>query len=242
MSQFIKKLNTANEGGPQPIGFRTTTRKESSGIVVAAEIVGKPKSVSQVAADGIVLSTAPDNLENLPLPWGIRLTGEEINIEETITKGCDFAIFPNKTPTSMFQDNALGRILIMDAMAEPSYLRAANDIPLNGILLNFEGSPIEKLTWHHMILLKRVTSLTNKPLIVPVDIKISAKDIADLWMTNVSGIVIQIASQENISKLADLNKKIRELHLPPRRKELSPRVTLPPQSYTEKEEEPEENR
>jgi len=82
------------------------------------------------------------------------------------------------------------------------------------VLLNFEESPIKKLTWHHMILLKRVTSLTNKPLIVPVDIKISAKDIADLWMANASGIVVQIASQEDISKLADLNKLIGEINLP----------------------------
>ena len=241
MSQFIKKLNTASEGSPQPVGFRTAAPRELPRIIIAAEISKEFNNIKNLAADGIILNPVPARPEKLPSPWGIRLTGEETNLREAIENGCDFAIFPDKTSESIFQENTLGRILILDALAESSYLRATSETPINAVLLNFEESPIKKLTWRHMILLKRVTSLTNKPLIVPVDIKISAKDIADLWMANVSGIVVQIASQEDISKLADLNKLIGEINLPPRRKELSPRVTLPQQNYPE-EEEPEEHR
>ncbi len=241
MSQFIKKLNTASEGNPQPVGFRTAAPRELPRIIIAAEISKEFNNIKNLAADGIILNAVPARPEKLPSPWGIRLTGEETNLRKAIENGCDFAIFTDKTSESIFQENTLGRILILDALAESSYLRATSETPINAVLLNFEESPIKKLTWRHMILLKRVTSLTNKPLIVPVDIKISAKDIADLWMANVSGIVVQIASQEDISKLADLNKLIGEINLPPRRKELSPRVTLPQQNYPE-EEEPEEHR
>ena len=238
MSQLIRKLSNTSKTSFEPLGFRTTGQRQSAKILVVAEVTEELINAVKVSADAILFNSIPNNLQEKPsLPWGVRLSGEETDIDAVTTNGWDFTVFLAKTPVGLFHEPELGKILTLDVASETAYLRAADESPADAFLLNLGEPQISRLTWHQIILLKRAAGLINKPLLVHIDLEITMEDILALWTANISGVVISIRDKEDVRMARGLSTLLQETRLPSRRREFPSLITVPEISPLSSEEE-----
>jgi hypothetical protein len=128
------------------------------------------------------------------IPWGIYLddNGDQKG-EVKVEIGCDFVVFPASgrifTPPP---DEKVGKILQVESSMDDGLLRAANDLPVDAVLVAdaFEGGG--SLIWHQLMIYQHLAHLISKPLIVPITADVNGEELKALWEAGVDGVVVEV--------------------------------------------------
>ena len=259
MSKFIDKLKQLSRTAPQSIGFKAaqpSLAKPRMQIIVSlaeenveqlvnhatgvdAGLLRISRQASGAAALRKLKETLPDIL------WGIRQQPGGKKTSKQLTAGCDFIVFPAAvTPLVALPDNdKTGKILEVEASISEGLLRAANELPLDAVLISSETEKDQSLTWHQLMLFRRFADLLTKPLLVSVPSKVTALELQALWEAGVKGIITAITPEQPEDRLKDLRRIIDGLPLPTRehekREPLLPRISTESDAIAVEEEEDE---
>jgi hypothetical protein len=160
--------------------------------------------------------------------------------------GCDFVVFPaTNTPLAVLQNDEVGKILEVEASLNEGLLRAANELPIDAVLIVGEEREDYFLTWQHLMLFQRFADLLTKPLLVSIPSKVTAGELQALWEAGVDSVVVEVGAGQPQDRLKELRQIIDKLAFPsPRRREkveaLLPHIGREPDIATTEEEEEEE--
>ena len=97
-------------------------------------------------------------------------------------------VFPAaNTPLTLLQNDEIGKILEIESSLSEGLLRAANELPIDAVLITTEQEGEYFLTWHHLMLFQRFANLLTKPLFVSIPSSVTANELQALWETGVDG-------------------------------------------------------
>jgi hypothetical protein len=229
MSRLIDELNRISRNASQPIGFRTA-RKESSEprITLIASISPKGTATLADCVDGadaallhltkslltaIAIPKIADALRDIP--WGVYLDDIDDKKAAALVKaGCDFVVFTaGSAVTTTPQQGEVGKIIQVESSLDDGILRAVNTLPVDAALVTdvFEGEG--SLLWHQLMIFRHLTSILDKPIIVPASLKAAESELKALWEAGVDGVVVE-ADTGKPGALKELREVINKL--PPR--------------------------
>ncbi len=261
MSRFIERLNRLSRAEPQPIGFRV---RQSASPKLKIQLVASlaQESVESLtdyvagADAGLVriskLSSGTKTLHKISqavsdIPWGGWLQGSGLGgIKQMMKVGCDFVVFPaTNTPLAILQNDEVGKILEVEASLSEGLLRAANELPIDAVLIVGEQREGYFLTWQHLMLFQRFADLLTKPLLISIPSNVTAGELQALWEAGVEGVVVEVTVGQPQDRLKELRQVIDKLAFPsPRQREkIEPRlphISQEPSIVTAEEEEEEE--
>ncbi len=141
-----------------------------------------------------------------PIPFGawLEATGRR-EVKQLDRAGADFMIFAaEKMPLSLPDTEEMGRILAIEPLDKEWLIPAINDLPLDAVFI--ESQSKSGLTWHQLMIIKRIAGLLTKPVLVPVNAVISQKELQLLWEAGVAGVVADVTPE----KRGEL-KKLRQI-------------------------------
>lgn len=163
MSRFIDNLNRLFRAEPQPIGFRAaqSASPKPKMQLVASLVQESVEHLTDYVAGadaGLLriskLSSGAKTLQKMSqavpdILWGGWLQGGgQREIKQLIKVGCDFVVFPaTNTPLATLQNDEVGKILEVEASLSEGLLRAANELPIDAVLIAGEQSESDVLTW-----------------------------------------------------------------------------------------------
>ena len=262
MSIFIDKLNQISRPEPQPLGFRAARAASPQPRIqlVASLAQGSAGDLVDYVAGadaGLLriskLSSGAKALQKISqalpdIPWGGWLPGGPEEMKRMHKLGGDFVVFPaTNTPLAILQNDndEVGRILEVEASLGEGLLRAANELPIDAVLIPSEQNEGYFLTWQHLMLFQRFADLLTIPLLVATPSNVTAVELQALWEAGVGSVVIEVTTGQPQDRLKELRQVIDELAFPsPRRFEkrepLLSRISLESSITTVEEEEEEE--
>ena len=260
MSKFVDKLKQLSRVEAQPIGFgakqSTSPRLKiqlvaclaQEGVENLADYVPGADAgllaISRLSSAGKALQKVSQSLSDIP--WGGWLPGSSHGeIKQMVKAGCDFVVFPaTDTPLAILQNDEVGKILAVEASLGEGLLRAANELPVDAVLIAGEQGTDYFLTWQHLMLFRRFADLLTKPLLVSIPSKVTAGELQALWAAGVEGVVVAVTVGQPQDRLKELRQVINELAFPSPRKGQKAEALLPrigrETSLTSVEEEEEE--
>lgn len=235
MSKFIDKLKQVSTAAPQSMGFRTQQSAPSKRkmLLIAAVSQNDIEADYLAGADAGLLDfslcSRGNTLKNISraipdIPWGGRMRDMDKGEIKEITKSvCDFLVIPSaSTPLTVIQDDETGKILEVEPTISDSLLRAANQLPVDAVLI--AGQPAEFLTWNHLLLFQRFADLLAKPCIVPVPAKVTAKELQALCEIGVAGILVAVGGEQPAGRLKELQQIVDKLTPPRKREKVTPLI------------------
>ncbi len=258
MSKFIDKLNQVSRVVPQSIGFRRAKpASEQPKILLIASLAGAGVDGLAdyvVGADaGLLripkLSSGAKTLKEMSqavpdIPWGGWLRNiDQDGIKQMAKAGCDFVVFPAaNTPLALLQNDEMGKILEVESSLSEGLLRAANELPIDAVLIAAEQEGEYSLTWHHLMLFQRFADLLTKHLLVSIPPNVTANELQALWEAGVDGVVIEVGAGQPAGGSKELRQVIDKLASPSQRKRgkaeaLLPHISVETDTVTETEEE-----
>ncbi len=243
MSRFMDKLNQVSQAEPQPIGFRVApagSPKLKMLLVASLAQADVSDAADYVAgADaGLLsipkLSSGAKTFQKVSqvvsdIPWGgwLRDVGRE-GIKQMVKAGCDFVVFPAvNTSLAILQGDEVGRILQVEASLGEGLLKTLNDLPIDAVLIAGEQEGGYFLTWHHLMLFRRLANLLTKPLLVSVPSKVTANELQALWDAGVDGVIVEVGAGKPAGGLKGLRQAIDKLTFPSLRKRGKVEALLP---------------
>jgi len=163
------------------------------------------------------------------IPWGGWLQGSgRGGIKQLMKVSCDFVVFPaSNTPLATFENDEVGKILELEASLSEGLLRAANELPIDAVLIASEHREDYLLTWQHLMLFQRFADLLTKPLLVSIPSKVTAGELQALWEAGVDGVVIEVRAGQPQDRLKELRQVIDKLAFPSPRKREKAEPLLP---------------
>ena len=242
MSQLIDKLNRVSQTTPQPMGFtaaKPVSPKPKLLLIASLSQVNLDSLADYVAgADGGLLNIRQsskvkalrETSQAVPdIPWGIWLRDSSQPEIQQITKaGCDFVVFPaDKTSLTILQNEAVGRILEVEASLNDGLLRTINKLPVDAVLIAGEPREDHFLTWHHLMLFQRLTSLLAKSLLVSVPPTVTANELQVLWEAGVDGAIVEIVAGQPVERIGQLRQAIDKLTLSSQRRRRKADALIP---------------
>ena len=260
MSRFIDRLSQLSRAASQPIGFgikqpASPQPKIQLVVSLAQESVDSLTGHVAGADAGLLriskLSSGAKALQRISqavsdIPWGVWLTDSgQRGIKQMTKVGVDFLVFSaTSTPLAIPQDDEVGRILEVEASLGDGLLRAANQLPIDAVLIAGEHREGYFLTWQHLMLFQRFVNLLTRPLLVSIPSEVTAGELQALWEAGVAGVVVEVTVGQPQDRLTELRQVIDKLTFPsPRRREraepLLPHIGQEPGIVTAEEEEEE---
>jgi hypothetical protein len=230
MSKFIDKLVQLTRNEPQPIGFRAiqpTLPKPKMQLVVSlaqehvesliGRVVGADAGLLRIFKSGKGAETIQKISQIIPdIPWGGWLqNGAQEAIERMDKAGCDFIVFPAATtPLETIENAAGGNILEIESSTREGLLRASNELPIDAALISIEQKEGRNLTWQDLMLFQYFARLLTKPLLVCVPAKVTGGELKALWEAGVTGVVLEVGSEEPHDVVEKLRQIIDKIEFP----------------------------
>jgi len=233
MSKFIDRLNQLSRAEPQPIGFRTAQPASpklklqliaslaQGNIEILTDYISGADAgllrISKLSSDAKIINKTSQDLSDIP--WGWWLQGSGLGEIKHMTKlGCDFIVFPaTNTPLAILQNDEVGKILEVEASLGEGLLRAANEMPIDAVIIANEREG-DFLAWQHLMLFQRFADLLTKPLLVSIPSNVTVDELQALWEAGVDGVVIEVGVGQPQDRLKELRQVIDKLSLPSARK------------------------
>jgi len=244
MSRFIDKLNRLSRGEPQPIGFRAAPAASPSPKIQLVATLAQESADSLAdyvdgADAGLLriskLTSGTRSLQKIAqavpdIPWGGWLIGSGPGEAKQMIKiSCDFVVFPaGNTPLAIPQNAEVGKILEVEASLSEGLLRAANELPIDAVLIAGEQREGRFLTWQHLMLFRRFADLLTKPLLVSTPSNVTAGELQALWDAGADGVVIEVTVGQPQERLKELRQVVDKLAFPSPRKREQMKPRLPP--------------
>jgi len=231
MSKLIDELSQVSQVGLQPMGFRAAQavpHKPRMLLIASLAQVDVDRLADCVAGADAGLLQIPKSSSGVKalqeicqamsgIPWGgwLRDIGRG-GIRQMVKAGCDFVVFPAaKTSLAILQNDELGKILEVEPLLDEGLLKAADDLPVDAVLIAGEQRKDYFLTWHHLMLFRRCADLLTKPLLVSVPSDVAASELQALWEAGVGGVVVEAGIEQPVGRLAELRQTIDKLTFPP---------------------------
>jgi len=234
MSKFIDKLKRLSLGEPQPIGFRATqpvSPKEKMQLIAGISeenaehladcVAGADAGLLRISKMATGINTLQEASQAIPdIPWGGWLQGSSVGQTKQLVKaGCDFVAFTaTSTPLAIIQGDDIGKILVVEASLSEGLMRAANELPIDAVLVSDAEREGDSLTWEHLLILKRFADLIAKPLLVSIPLKVMAGELQALWEAGIDGVVVTEKAGQPPTGLSKLRQVIEKLDFPSPRK------------------------
>lgn len=223
MSELIQKLKIAARLEVPPLGFAGVSKARiKPKPVLVARVSGDGKhSFSLVeGADAVFIDTYQEEIadrfikqlakENGKMPYGCWLGNNS---------GCqnDFYALNLDADMNQLKKTTAGKALVVEPDIEDKYLRQLDDLPVDAIVIEGKEGQTCKLSIKNYILCQRMAVAINKPLLIRVELKISAQDIEEMWDYGIDGFVVDVDAVFP-EAVKDLRKIIDSLDLESRRK------------------------
>jgi len=260
MSKLIDKLNQVARVEPQPMGFRTPQPKAKPKVLLIASLV-QDDYVNNLAdylsgADAVLLPAAKSSQQAgkfqeiarslSGIPWGCWLgdTGKK-STKSLMASGCDFVVLSASATLATPQEDKVGKVLQVESSISEGLLRAANELPIDAVLITDMEGEEDFLTWRHLMLFQRFADLLTKPLLASIPSNVTADELQLLFPTGVDGVVVEVGVGHPAGKLGELRRMIDKLTFPSPHKQrkveaLLPHISEKTSPVTEEEEEEEE--
>jgi len=260
MSRLIDRLSQITKTVAQPMGFRTTKAGSAKPRMLLIASIAQTNNIDSLAdyisgADAVLLSITKSSpraktLQQIArsvadIPWGVWGDTGKGETTPMVKAGCDFVAFPASTALAIPQEDKIGKILQVEESLSEGLLRAVNELPADAVFIAGEQGEEHSLTWHHLMLFQRFTSLLTKPLLVSIPLNTTPGELQVLCEAGVAGVVVETGAGQPAGRLAELRQAIDKLTLPSSRKRqkleaLLPQVSTETATVTEEEEEEEE--
>ncbi len=253
MSRLIDKLTKMRQSEPQPLGFmlgRGAAEKPKLQLIASVS-VGNLDAVSSglKPADSVIIEiTKADDtgaLEKVCQDKDVAPGGGWLKatnggtLKKLMNTACDFAVFQPTAQLSVVHKDKIGRVLELDPSLSEGLLRAANELPVDAVLVSGKESE-NALTLNRLMLIQRLAYMVNKPILVPVLINSTEPELQALWDMGIGGVIVAVEDEKSIEKLSELRKAIDKLVPPARKKGKSTAILPRVQSEAPKPEEGEE--
>jgi len=246
MSQFVDKLKRTSIIGPT-MGFHTAARSPSQPRMLVVALVeagsGRLKKIAAGADAGLLsvadLITGAKAIKQASravpdIPWGGWLEGT--GGEGFGKLGADFIVFAASSP--LFGEVKMGRVLEVEPSMEASLLKAADDLPVDAVLIAIGDGP---LAWRDLMLFQRCASILNKPVLALVSSVVTASELGALWEAGVAGVVVRAGVEGGIAGIRQMIDKLPPLAAKQKKAQpLLPRTSGEAGMAEEEEEEEEE--
>ncbi len=242
MSKFIDKLNRLIRNEPQPMGFRakqpTTPKSKIQLVATLAQEQAESLAGRVARADaGIIRILNPaegaETIQKLSqanpdIPWGGWLeNGGQETIEQMTKPGYDFIVFSAaKTALTIIENTGVGKILEIEPSINEGLLRAANELPIDAVLIASEQKEEYTLTWQNLMLFQHFARLLSKPLLVFIPAKVTGAELKALWESGVTGVVLEVRSKESQDSIEKLRDVIDKLEFPATRRRERREISL----------------
>jgi hypothetical protein len=239
MSEFIRKLSRASQGGPQPIGFKAgqpvspkskmllvASLAQASVDSVADYVAGADAGLLRISRLGADIKVLQEYSEAVPdIPWGGWLRDiSQREMKQVKRIDCDFVVFPAaNTSLAILQNDEVGKILEVEASLDEGLLRTIDGLPVDAVLIAGEQKEDYFLTCHHLMLFGRFANSLAKPVLVSVPSRVVANELRVLWEAGVDGVVVEAG----VGGLKELRQVVDGLTLPPQRRRRKVEALLP---------------
>lgn len=256
MSRLIDKLSGMKKNEARPFGFGLgKPASEKSRIQLIVNLT--PENFDKVEdylspADGVIVrvtrSEDVDSIQRIcavkdgPPAGGLLQSVDAETLKKLTDIPCDFAVLSPDAPLVAIQQDKMGRILQLDLSLSDGTLRAANDLPVDAVLVTGQVEA-NSLTFNQLLSIQRLAHLVSKPILVEIAGDLDKAELQALWDTGISGVVVKVATKKSADKLADLRKILEDLTPPSQHKKnrLSPLLPqIRPEELPAKHEEQEE--
>ena len=246
MSRLAEKMKRTGRVEPAPIGFGAPPERRAAPTLLCLLRLEKDeaKKVAQAAAaaDAVIITGADagklaDLLKKLgAVPVGLRLEdAKRANVAAAREAGADFVVLDEESAAEAVLEEKTGLVLTVDREAGDTELRALAGLSLDALEVGPLGEPF---TLRRLMGLRRVSLLSQTPLLVDVPAGIEASRLEALREAGVAGVVLDGRSAHKLRALLAA-----VLSLPPRgrRREGRTEALLPSvaAASSEEEEEPE---
>jgi hypothetical protein len=246
MSRLADRIKRTSRVEAAPIGFGLAAERRASPTLLCLLRLDKDE-VSKVGdaagADAVIISGLDagklgDAIKKMgDLPVGVRLEdAERAAVAAARGAGADFVLLDERASAEAVLEEKVGLVLSVSADMGDTELRVLAGLPLEALEVPAAREP---LTLRGMMELRRLSLLSQTPLLVEVQPEIGASRLQALREAGAVGVILD-------GKYADGLTALREavLSLPPRgrRREERPEAVLPPLTAApagEQEEEPE---
>lgn len=241
MSCFIDKLKQASQAMPPPMGFRAAQTVSKPRMLLVASlpqasvdnladlVAGADAGLLPMAKLGSGIKTLEETVQAVPdIPWGAWLDSiNQQGIKQVEKAGGDFLLFPAaKMSLAILGIEKVGKILAVEASLDEGLLKAINELPADAVFVTSHQKGGYCLTWHHLMIFKRLADLLIKPLLVPVPSNVATNELQVLWEAGVDGVVVE-ATPGQPGGFKKLRQMIDSLTLPSKRKRMKARALLP---------------
>ena len=224
MSKLLDKLDKAGQPAPRRMGFvAADTSVPVPPLVLIVRLDSSTAlSISDAAehADSVILTasqaggaTPPTNLPESAL-WGIQPSSiNSEDISPLTEQGCDyFVLSPDNSPASVLNEENAAKILCVSPSMGEAHLRVLEEVPIDCLLIEHGAKEVLSIT--DLMTLRSVLTAVSKPSVACVRAGLSEGELSALRHVGVIGIVVDVASEEDIAELPRLRKEIDAL--PPR--------------------------
>jgi len=156
-----------------------------AGLLSVADLTTGAKAIKQASR------AVPD------IPWGGWLG--ETGGEGVGKLGADFIVFTASSP--LFGEVKMGKVLEVEPSLEASLLKAADDLPVDAVLIAGGDGP---LAWRDLMLFQRCANILNKPVLATVSSGLTATELGVLWEAGVMGVVVKADAEGRIAEIRQM--------------------------------------
>lgn len=257
MSKLAERLRKALRVDAPAMGFGAASRAANPSLLLIAILPSaSPETAREAASRGadacLVTGSKPEDqqvkqvIEALgDVPCGLHVGRVDAEMAAHLGElGVDYSVFdPDDGLATALLESRLGHVLSLENDLSDIHLRVLEALPLDAVLLRPRKGP---LTVRQQMDLQRISSLSRKPLILPVPPQVTSAELQVLREAAVVGVAVEADSKGSLDALAALRKLIDELPPRQRRREergeaILPRVGEVPSASHEEEEGEEED-
>jgi hypothetical protein len=203
------------------MGFRKDKSASRARLMLVAEVKGGATAGVVEGADAVLLEGVAKNPPvKADLPVGIRLFGGKTGKME----GIDYVVFTMEMPAVIAGDEEMGRVMVVDASLEMGLLKALEDMPIDALFIADEGAQAQVVNWHYLMLCRRLSAISDKPVLASVSPDVNQEELQMLWDAGMDGVVVAGKTTGGLKKLRLL---IDGLTLPSKRKRMKARAVVP---------------
>ena len=238
MSKLLDRLERAASGPARPVGFGRAVRERIPALVIIASVTDAKKATVEAAvsagAEFVILNgKAVGNGKGVPpvgigsTPWGVRL---ESLSEEVLAKlkesGCDFVVLTvGGTPIRLLNDESMDYFSIVPVGSEEQWLRAVDDLPFEGNLVEMAADG--DLTLTQALGLAAVAGRLSGELIVGASPEWGAGELESLREMGFGAVMVEVKTAADAEKLAALREAALNLPSQSARRRGRPQARVP---------------
>jgi hypothetical protein len=220
MSKLAERIKRATRAESAPLGFGVAAERRAAPTMLCllrldGDRAGKLGAGAAAGADAAIISglavgklgAVLKKLGDVPVGLALGST-ERATVAAARDAGVDFLLLEEQSPAEAVLEDKVGFVLSVDTDMSDAELRALGGLPLDALEAPVVGEPF---TLRRLIELRRLSMLSQTPLLVDVAAEVGPTRLESLREAGAAGVIVEGTSAD---KLAALREAV--LSLPPR--------------------------